>query len=115
MAILDDLRSAVTAAISTGANAAREQGTVLTADYNNLLLPNLDAVLIQIENITADVVAQNITPDQALPDYTTQFDCIPPLILAEAELVLLGVQVITNAVIGALKGVVNTAIGVALL
>jgi hypothetical protein len=115
MAILEDLKAAVTSAISAGADAARKQGTVLTADYNNQLLPNFDAVLIQIASITDDVVAQNITPTQAIPDFTTQFDCIPPLILAEAELVLLGVQVITNAVMDALKGVVNSAIGVALL
>jgi hypothetical protein len=119
MAIVDDLKTAVTKAISAGAEAARGQGKALSADYQNLLLPNLEAVVVQIAAITEDVIFGDITKDQALPQFTAQFDCIPPLILAEAELVLLGVQIITNAIMDALKSAVNAAttgaIGISLL
>jgi len=119
MAILDDLRTAVTNAISAGANAARGQGTALKGDFENLVKPNLDDVVVQIAAITEDVIAGNISQAQAKDDLGTQLDRIQSVILAEAELALLAVQVIINSVINALKSAVNTAttgaIGVALL
>lgn len=119
MAILDDLKTAVTSAISAGTSAARGQGTAIKGDFENLVKPNLDAVAVQIAAITEDVITGNISQDQAKEDLGTQLDNIQPLILAEAELALLAVQVIIDAVINALKSVVNTvtkgAIGVALL
>lgn len=119
MAILDDVRSAVTNAISAGANAARGQGAALKADFENLVKPNLDDIVIKIAEITEDVIADNITQDQARDDLGTQLDRIQPLILAMAELALLAAQVIINAVMNALKSAVNTAttaaIGIAIL
>jgi hypothetical protein len=119
VAILDDLRTVVTNAISAGANAARGQGAALKADFENLVKPNLDAVVVQIAAITDDVIAGNIGQEQARDDLRTQLDNIQPLILAVAELALLAVQVIINAVMDALKSAVNAAttgtIGVALL
>lgn len=119
MAILDDLKTAVTNAISAGANAARGQGTALKGDYENLVKSNLDAVVVNIAAITEDVISGNISQDQAKEDLGTQLDSIQSLILAVAELTLLAVQVIIDAVINALKSAVNTAttgaIGIALL
>ncbi len=119
MAILDDLRQAASGALSAGAAAARGQGTALRADFENLVRPNLDAVLVQIAAITEDVVARNIGADQARDDLATQRDRVQAVILAAAELALLAVQVIINAILDALKSVVNAAatraIGVGLL
>jgi hypothetical protein len=119
MAIVDDLRQGATAALSAGASAVRGQGAALTADFENLVRPNLDAILIQVAAITEDVVAGNIGTDQARDDLVTQLDRVQPLILAVAELALLAVQTIINAVLDALKTVVNAAtthaIGVGLL
>jgi hypothetical protein len=119
VAILDDLRKAATSAISAGAAAARGQGTKLKTDFEALVKPNLDAVVVRVAAISEDLAAGNIGADQARDDLQTQFDTIAPLILAAAELSLLSAQVIINAVMNALKGVVNAAstraIGVALL
>lgn len=119
MAILDDLRTAVTNAISAGANAARGQGTALKVDFEVLVKPNLDAIVVQIAAITEDLIDDNISLDQARDDLKTQLDNVQPLILAEAELALLAVQVIINAVMNALKSAVNAAttgaIGIAVL
>ena len=109
MAILDDLRTAATGALSAGAAAARGQGVALKADFENLVRPNLDAVLIEVAAITEDVVAGNIGADQARDDLATQRDRVQAVILAAAELALLAVQVIINAVLDAVKAVVNAA------
>ncbi len=115
MPIVDDLTNLATAALNAGATAARAQGAALSGDFENLVKPNLDDIVAQIAAITEDVVAGNIGADQAKDDLSTQMDRIEPLILTEAELALLAVQVIIQAVENALKGAVNTAAGVALL
>jgi hypothetical protein len=119
MAILDDLTKAASDAISTGAKAARGQGTALKGDFEKLLKPNFEAILVQIAAITEDAIAKNIGPAQAKSDLATQLDRVQPLVLAIAELSLLAVQVIIDAILDALKAVVNTAtthaIGIALL
>jgi hypothetical protein len=119
LAILDDLRTAATQAVSAGVNAARGQGAALKADFERLVKPRLDAVVIQIGAITEDVVAGIIDPQQAREDLKTQLDNIEPLILAVSELALLAVQVIINAIMDALKAAVNAVttkgIGIALL
>jgi hypothetical protein len=119
VAILDDLRAALRTAITAGASAARGQGVALRTDFEALVKPNLDAVAIQVAAIGEDLVRGNIGPDQARDDLQTQLDAVTPLILATAELSLLAAQVIINAVMDAIKGVLNAAstraIGVALL
>ena len=119
MAILDDLKAAATNALSAGATAARGQGAALKADFENLVKPNLDDIVTKIAAITEDVIADNISPEQARDDLGTQLDRIKPLVLAMAELALLAVQVIINAVMDALKSAVNAAttgaIGIAVL
>jgi predicted type IV restriction endonuclease len=119
LAILDDLRTAATQAVTAGVNAAKGQGAALRADFETLVKPRLDAVVIQIAAITDDVVAGIIGAEQAREDLKTQLDNIEPLILAVSELALLAVQVIINAIMDALKAAVNTAttrgIGIALL
>lgn len=109
MPILDDLRTAVTGAIAAGATAARGQGVALTGDFETLVKPNLDAVVVQVAAITEDLVAGNIGKDQAGGQYRTQLDNVPPIILAAAELALLAVQQIIDAVVNALTSVVNEA------
>jgi predicted type IV restriction endonuclease len=119
VALVNDLRTAVTAALSAGVAAARGQGTALKADFEALIKPNLDAIVVQVAAIGEDLVAGNIGAAQARDDLHTQLDAVTPLILAEAELTLLAAQVIINAVMNALKSVINAAstraIGVALL
>lgn len=119
MAIVDEVRTAVGNAISAGAAAARGQGTALKGDFENLVKPNLEAVVMQVAAITEDLVAGNIGKDQARDDLKTQFDSVQPIILAEAELALLSIQVIINAVMNALKSAINTAttraIGIAIV
>jgi hypothetical protein len=109
VAIVDDLRTAVTGGISAGATAARGQGAALKADFENLVKPNLEAVVVQIAAITQDLIAGDITQDQARDDLQTQFHDVQTIILAAAELALLAVQVIINAVIDALKSAINAA------
>jgi hypothetical protein len=115
MAVIDDLRQAVTDAISAGSAAARAQGTALTGDFENLVKPQLDDILVQVAAITEDFTAGTILKDQAQGDLTEQRNRIVPVILGVAELSLLAVQTIINAVMDALKTSVNTAAGVALL
>lgn len=118
MAIPDDLRTAANRALSAGVAAARGQGTALSADYENLVKPNLQAVVVRIAAIAKDLLDGNIENDQARDQINTQFDNVPPVIMAAAELAALAVQTIVNAVLNALKAAVNTvtthAIGIAL-
>lgn len=117
--LLDDLTTAATNALSAGANAARAQGAALANDFETLIKPNLDAIVVQVAAITQDRIDGNIGDDQAKDDLGTQFDCIQPLVLATAQLALLAVQVIINTVLDSLKSVINAAttqaIGVGLL
>jgi hypothetical protein len=113
--ILDDLRQAATSAISAGATAARGQGTALRGDFENLVKPQLDDILIRIADIANDFRAGNILAPQAKDDLATQYNRVKPVILGVAELALEAVQVIINAVLDALKAAVNTAVGVVLL
>lgn len=115
MAMLDELKQAVSDAIKTGASEARAQGTALKGDFENLVKPQLNDILVQVESITKDYVAGNISKAQAQSDLTTQRDRIKPIILTVAELAFLAVQTIINAALDALKTVVNKAAGVALL
>lgn len=115
MAVIDDLRQAVKVAVAAGSNAARSQGIALKGDFENLVVPELDDILVQIEAITADFVAQNIQQPQAKDDLSTQSNRVMPIILGVAELTMMAVQAIINAVMDAVKTVVNKAAGVALL
>ena len=115
MAVIDDLRQAVSGAISAGASAARAQGVALKGDFESLVKPQLDDVLVRVAGITKDFIAGNILKDQAQDDLTEQRNRVVPIILGEAELALLAVQTIINAVMDALKTAVNTAAGIALL
>lgn len=115
MAVIDDLRQAVSGAISAGSSAARAQGIALKGDFETLVKPQLDDILVQVAAITEDYTAGNILRDQAQGDLTTQRNRIVPVILGVAELALLAVQTIINAVMNALKTAVNTAAGIALL
>lgn len=115
MALLDDLKTAATDALSAGASAARAQGTALKGDFETLVKPNLDAIVVQIESITQDRINGIIGDDQARNDLNEQLARIQPLVLAMAELSLLAVQNIINAVLAALTAVINKAIGFPLL
>jgi hypothetical protein len=119
MAVVDDLRAAVAGAISAGSAAARGQGAALGADFENLVRPNLEAIVVQAASITDAFAAGRIGSGQARDDLQTQLDNVEPIILAAAELAVLAVQVIINAVIDALTGAVNAAtshaVGIALL
>lgn len=115
MAILDELRVAASAALSAGANAARAQGTALRADFENLIRPGLDGILAMIADIGEDFTAGNIGADQAREDLATQLAAVQDLIVATAELALLSVQIVVNAVLDAIRGVINAAAGIALL
>ena len=119
LAIEDDLRAAVTAALSAGIAAARKQGSALGADFESLVKPNLDAIVVRIAAIAEDRVIGTIDDDQAREDISSQLDTVRPIILAAGELALLAVQTIVNAVLDALKAALNTAtthaIGIALL
>jgi hypothetical protein len=119
MPIVDDVKTALTNALSAGANAARGQGVALKQDFETLVRPNLEAIAAEVAAIVEDLVAGNISADQARDDLATQSSRIEPLILGAAELALLAVQVIINAVLDALKAAVNAAtsraVGIALL
>jgi hypothetical protein len=115
MAIEDDVRQAVSAAISAGSSAARAQGIALKSDFEKVLKTQLDDVVVQTAAIAGDVALGNIGPDQAKDDLQTQKNRIVPIILGVAELAVLAVQTIINAVITALQAAVNKAAGVALL
>jgi hypothetical protein len=119
MAILDELRTAATQALQAGASSLRGQGIALRADFENLLRPNLEGVLATIADISEDFIAGNIGPEQARDDLATQSDRVQALILATAELALVAIQIVINAVMDAIKTVVNAATtragGIALL
>ena len=109
MAIVDDVKTALTSALSAGASAARGQGTALKQDFETLVRPNLEAIAADVAAITEDLIAGNIGPDQARDDLATQSSQIEPLILGIAELTFVALEVVINAVLDALKAAVNVA------
>lgn len=109
MALLDDLTQAADNALTTGATAARAQGVALAADYENLLKPNLQAIVVQLASITEARIAGTISTQLAQLNLNQQFESLSDLAVAETELVLLAVQTIINAVINALRSVINAA------
>jgi hypothetical protein len=115
MAVIDDLRQAVSSAVTAGSSAARAQGTALKGDFENLVKPQLDDILVQIEWITSQFAVGDIAQDQAEDDLTEQSHRIVPVILGVAELDELALQTIINAVMDALRAAVNKAAGIALL
>lgn len=119
MALLDDLRKAANDALAAGAMAARQEGVALASDFETLLKPNLEDIVVQIAAITEARIADTISADLAQANLRQQLDSIEDLAVAETELVLLAIQNILNAIIDALKAVVNAAsskaIGIALL
>src|SRR5882762_9114336 len=119
MAIIDDLKHAATQTISAGANSLRGQGTALRGDFENLVRPELDGILLKIADITEDLTAGNIGAEQARDDLQTQLDRVQPVILGAADLALLALQTVINTVLDALKTVVNSAttrgVGIAVL
>ena len=119
MAILDDLRTAATQGLSAGVASLRGQGAAVRADFENLIRPNLDGVLVTIAEISEDLTAGNITPEQARDDLATQRDRTRAVIFAAGELTLVALQVVVDAVMDAIRTVVNAAssraVGVALL
>jgi hypothetical protein len=115
MAVIDDLRQSVSGAISSGASAARAQGVALKGDFESLVKPQLDDILVRVAAITENYTAGNILEDQAQSDLAAQRNRVVPIILGVAELTLLALQTIINAVMNALKTAVNTAAGIALL
>ncbi len=115
MAVIDDLRQAVSQALAAGSSAARAQGTALRGDFENLVRPQLDDVLVQIESISSQFVVGDIGEDQARDDLNEQSNRVVPLILGVTELSELALQTVINAVMDALKAAVNKAAGVVLL
>jgi hypothetical protein len=109
MSIQDELGKALSDGLKAGATAARGQGAALRADFENLVKPQFDDIVAQLAGIAQNLLDGNIGPDQARAASQTQMDGIPPIIEAAAELAVLAVQVIVNAVIGALKSAINTA------
>lgn len=109
MALLDDLTQTADSTLTAGATAARGQGVALAADYENLLRPNLQAIIVQLASITEARIAGTINTELAQLNLNQQFESLSDLAVAETELVLLAVQTIINAVINALKSVINTA------
>jgi hypothetical protein len=114
VAILDDLKLAAENAISAGARAARGQGVALKADFETLVRPQLNGVVIQMAAIADDLIVGNIDRDQASDDMKNQFDRVEAVILAAAELAQLAVQVIINAVMDALRNTINLATSAAI-
>jgi hypothetical protein len=109
MAPLDDLTQAAESTLTAGATTAPAQGVALAADYENLLRPNLQAIVVQLASITEACVTGTISKDLAELNLNQQFEQISDLAVAESELVLLAVQNIINAVINARKRVISTA------
>ena len=72
MPIVDDVKTALTGALSAGANAARGQGTALKQDFEALVRPNLEAIAAEVAAITDDLIAGNNEADQARDDLATQ-------------------------------------------
>jgi hypothetical protein len=115
MALLNDLEAAATKALTAGVTAARAQGAALAGDFETLVKPNLDAIVVQVAAITQDRIDGAIGDDQARDDLSSQFGRVRTEALAMVELSELALQTIVNAVLAALKGAINAAVGVALL
>jgi hypothetical protein len=109
MALLDDLQTAASNGLAAGANAARAQGTALAGDFESLVKPNLDAIVVEVAAITQNRIDGDIGDDQARDDLSSQFGRIQTEALAMAELSELAVQIIVNAVLDVLKSAINTA------
>ncbi len=109
MALVDDLQKAATDTLVAGATAARNQGLALAADFESLVRPNLLDVSERVAAITAARIAGTINDDLAKLNLQQQFERIADLAIGQAELVVLAVQNILNAIIDALRAVVNAA------
>jgi hypothetical protein len=115
MAIINDIREAVNSAVSKGTAAARSQGAALHGDFESLVKPQLEDIYLQVAAIASDYIEGNILKDQAKDDLQTQCDRVQPIVLGVAELALLAVQSVINAILDALKSAANKAAGVALI
>ena len=110
MTVLNDVQTAAEKALTAGMTAARNGGKGLAADLASQLKPNLLDIAAQIASITEARITGTITTELAQLNLKQQFESIRDLAVAEAELVLLAIQDILNAVIDALKAAVNTAL-----
>lgn len=110
MTVLNDVQTAAEKALTAGMTAARNGGRGLAADLASQLKPNLLDIAAQIASITEARSTGTITTELAQLNLKQQFESIRDLAVAEAELVLLAIQDILNAVIDALKAAVNTAL-----
>jgi len=62
--VVDVLRTAVNEAIWAGANAVRRKGLKLRADFETIIKPNLETVVIHAAAITVDFKSGNLTQDR---------------------------------------------------
>jgi hypothetical protein len=84
-------------------------------DIKDLATTSLRALAQNLADITESVINKSTSPEKAKLLIDMQQATFKTVLLAEAGLGLLAAESALNAVINAIKGIVNTAIGFAIL
>jgi hypothetical protein len=115
MPFADDLTSALQDAARAGAAAASTGARDLTGDIEKFVVPHIEDIAAQVAAIATKRKAGIYTDITARDLLDSQVDAIKTLIETVVTLVVLEVQQILDAVVGALSKAVNGFVGVALL
>lgn len=113
--LVDDIAIALSNGAREGAAAASSAGRDLGQDVEILVVPNLRDIAAEVasiiekrhEGIYTDITAKDLLDSQA--------DAVRVLIETMTTLAVFEAQKIRDAIISALAGAVNTAVGFALL
>jgi hypothetical protein len=116
---MSDLASSITSVLQdaarAGASAASTAGRDLTGDIETFVVPKLQAIAIDVADILEKQQSGIFSTDMAQSELASQCGAVMDLIRTVATLVVEEVQAIYNAIVSALDGAVNQAIGVTLL
>jgi hypothetical protein len=115
MSIEEDITAALTAGAKAGAAAASTAGKDFSEDITKFVVPHLEDIGLQLASIVTKRLAGIYTDATAKALIDSEEDAIQTLVEAVTTLAVLDVQNIVNAIVDALNGAVNTAVGFALL
>jgi hypothetical protein len=113
--LAEDITSALQNGARAGATAASSAGRDLRQDIETFVVPHLEDIAIQVASVVQkrnDGIYTDITAKDLLD---SEADAVKVLIETVTTLVVLEVQTILNAIVGALAGAVNASVGFALL
>ena len=113
--LVSDIAGSLKDAARAGASAASSAGRDLTGDVETFVVPHLQDIAVQVASIVEKHTAGIFTDITAQTLLQSECDAVKTLVETATTLVVLEVQQICAAILDALSGAVNKAVGVALL